>query len=241
MSGAIRATKMPYLHALARTSTYNTALMGQQTVNRAGERLILDGAGGLYWPRRRTLFIADPHFGKDDYFRHAGLAVPAGTLDDDLVRLDDLLVRTGAERLVILGDVVHAGPSPGATWPQRIASWRARHATLDWLAVAGNHDAAFRPPTAWRLDWHSGAIDDPPFALRHEPTAVTGRYTLAGHWHPVTRLRAAGETTRLAVFAVGDDYAVLPAFGSFTGGAEVTDPSLSRFALAGDRVVALPG
>ncbi|MFO7858811.1 MAG: ligase-associated DNA damage response endonuclease PdeM [Ectothiorhodospiraceae bacterium] len=210
------------------------------TLSYADESLVLHAEGGIHWPRRDTLIIADTHFGKDAHFRSAGLAVPCGTLSEDLARLDRLLARTGAQRLVILGDVIHARPAPAADWVDRIAEWRARYPRLAWLAIAGNHDAGWTPPPAWRLDWHTAPINDPPFRYQHEPATGTGNHVLAGHWHPVMRLRGTGERVRLPVFAVGVDCFVLPAFGSFTGGAEITDDAFQGHALVDDQVIPLP-
>lgn len=214
--------------------------MSAHSLQFAGEYLVLHPEGALHWPRRNTLIIADTHFGKDAQFRRAGIAIPQGTLDDDLARLDRLLARTRADRLVILGDVIHSRPSPRAGWIDAVSRWRATHPELDWLAVAGNHDAAWQPPPDWRMDWHVDPIDDPPLCLQHEPANGTGRHVLAGHWHPVTRLHGGGERLRLAVFAVSTDCLVLPAFGSFTGGADVSDDAFHCYALVDGRVLPLP-
>ncbi len=219
----------------------NTAsAMRTHTLHYAAESLVLHPEGAVHWPRRGTLIIADTHFGKDAQFRRAGLAVPSGMLDEDLARLDRVLARTQAHRLVILGDVVHARPGPGADWVDTVSEWRARHPALDWVAIAGNHDAGWTPPADWRLDWRTEPLDDPPFRYQHEPETGTGRPVLAGHWHPVMRLRGAGERARLPVFAMSEDCLVLPAFGSFTGGADVTDDAYRGYALVDDRVMPLP-
>jgi len=211
-----------------------------RSVEVAGERLALHPEGAIHWPRRSTLLVADPHFGKDEHFRRAGVALPDGTLADDLARLDRLLAHTGAQRLVMLGDVVHAPPAPDATWPERVSAWRARHPGLEWLAVAGNHDRGFGAPVDWHLAWHTAAIEMPPFTLAHAPHTTGAGFVLAGHWHPVVRLRCAGESARLPVFAFGEALGVLPAFGGFTGGAPIDDPSLQCYALVDSRVIALP-
>jgi metallophosphoesterase superfamily enzyme len=62
-----------------------------------------------------------------------------------------------------------------------------------------------------------------PFVLNHEPGAAKGGgYALAGHIHPAVRLSASGEKSlRLPCFWFGARCGVLPAFGAFTGNAEV--------------------
>src|SRR6185436_13839134 len=69
----------------------------------AGEQLRLLGERAVFWERVRTLFVADPHFGKAAAFRAAGVLVPRGTTGETLSRLDAALDRTGAERIVFLG------------------------------------------------------------------------------------------------------------------------------------------
>lgn len=210
------------------------------TVDCAGEALVLHPERALEWPARSTLFVADPHFGKDAHFRDAGIALPDGTLDEDLARLDALLARTRATRLVMLGDVVHARPGRAAGWVERVGAWRSGHDGLDWLVIAGNHDTGFAPPADWRVDWCTEIVLEPPFVFAHEPTHHPAGRVLAGHWHPVARLRQGRDSLRLPVFAFGPDCVVLPAFGGLTGGAPVDDPTLHCYAAVEDRVIALP-
>ena len=74
----------------------------------AGERVSLLPERAAYWERTRTLLVADPHFGKAAAFRAAGVPVPRGTTTGSLTRLDAALARTGAARIVFLGDFLHA-------------------------------------------------------------------------------------------------------------------------------------
>jgi metallophosphoesterase superfamily enzyme len=64
---------------------------------------------------------------------------------------------------------------------------------------------------------------EPPFALAHHPTRVAESYVLAGHVHPCAVLVGRGrQRERLPCFWLGEHTGVLPAFGDFTGCAEVT-------------------
>lgn len=74
----------------------------------SGAQVLLLPERALYWPAARTLVIADPHFGKAAAFRARGVPVPEFTTLDNLARLDAVLSRTSAERLVVLGDFLHA-------------------------------------------------------------------------------------------------------------------------------------
>ena len=80
-----------------------------------------------------------------------------------------------------------------------------------------------------RIDWHDDTLDEGPFRFAHEPESATGRYTIAGHLHPTRRLVLAGDRVRAPAFWFRADSAVLPAFGGFTGGMNISPA-------AGDRV-----
>ncbi|MCD9047676.1 ligase-associated DNA damage response endonuclease PdeM [Luteimonas sp. MHLX1A] len=186
----------------------------------AGEPVQLHAERALYWPRTRTLVIADLHLGKADHFRRAGIALPVGGTSHDLERLDALLELTGAERLLVLGDLLH-GEIPEAPWLARWYAFRNRWSTLRIDVVAGNHDRVLRrhPERAasMGLELHAPYVHEPPFLFVHaaEDAPAGGEgYVLAGHLHPVLRLPG---LPRLPVFRFAE-VGILPAFTTFAGG-----------------------
>ena len=210
------------------------------TIELAGEALQLLPERAIYWPRRATLIVADLHWGKDATFRAAGLAIPPGTTADDLARLDCALERTGAARLLLLGDLLHARAGRDAATFARVAEWRARHAELAVTLVRGNHDrGAGDPPAKWGFAVAGEPLLVEPFVLCHHPQESPAGYVLAGHLHPAARLRGAGrQQLQLPCFWFGPQAGVLPAFGGFTGGALVRPAPGDRvFVLAGDAVL----
>lgn len=196
-----------------------------------GEDLCLLPDRALLWERRRTLLVADPHFGKAAVFHRAGIPVPGGTTRTDLRRLDLLLEATGASRLVFLGDFLHgrAGRSPDLA--RAFSQWRHRRPQVDVLLVRGNHDRhAGDPPPEWGVQAVPEPLSEPPFLFCHEPACRRGGLVIGGHVHPAAVLEGqAGERLRAPCFCFGNRRAVLPAFGSFTG-------SRSIRARAGDRI-----
>ena len=146
-------------------------------------------------PRRRpssppagTLLVADAHIGKAVSFRALGVPVPRGTTSETLAGLTALVRRTGARRIVFLGDFLHSarGRTRRRTLAARGRAGATRTPALELVLVRGNHD---------------DRAGDPPAALRHRrrrravrcwtawPCATTrgrspARYVLAGHLHP---------------------------------------------------------
>ena len=208
-----------------------------------GEVLHLLPERGVWWPAQRTLMVADIHLGKAASYRALGQPVPGGTTQDNLDRLTRLLDHHQAQTLVVLGDFLHAA---SARTPHVLASlegWRQQHAPVEMVLVRGNHDdhAGDPPP-------HLGirVVDEPwrigPFACCHHPQRDPDRYVLAGHDHPVCRIRGPGrDSLRLPCFSSHPQGATLPAFGAFTGGHEVrVQPGMTVHAIGAGRVWAVP-
>lgn len=202
----------------------------------AGEELSLFAARAAFWRRRATLLVADAHFGKAAAFRAGGLPVPRGTTTDALSRIDLLLGRTRARRVVFLGDFLHARDGRAPETLRAVAAWRDGHADVEMLLVRGNHDRhAGDPPAELRIDCANGPVIEGAFAFSHHPRAHEGGYVLAGHLHPAVAIRGpARDSERLACFWFGERVGVLPAFGDFTGAADIN-------AGLDDRVIAIAG
>ena len=194
------------------------------SVTVAGEALELCAERAAYWPRRRTLLVADPHFGKAASFRALGVRVPRGTTGDALARLDALVARFEPARIEFLGDFLHAREGRNEETFRAIAEWRARHGRITMRLVRGNHDKrAGDPPSEVGIECVNGPVVDSPLALAHHPTSVMGAHVVAGHLHPCAVLVGAGrQRERLRCFWIGRETTVLPAFGDFTGCADVT-------------------
>ena len=116
-----------------------------------------------------------------------------------------LVVRHGAQRLVFLGDFLHAAHAQQARVMEPLSRWRTKHADVECVLVRGNHDShAGDPPASLRITvvgepWavNSGSV----FSACHHPQELEGRMVLAGHWHPVVTLRGrVHDHQRLACF-----------------------------------------
>ena len=209
------------------------------TIELAGEAIVLHPERALVWPAGKTVFIADLHLGKADLFRRAGIAIPEGTTLTDLQRLTQLVDSFQLENLIVLGDFVHGRSSPSAVHRSHFEVWRRRHQALRVVVVEGNHDRyeqETRP--LWDVEWVSEGFQVGPFVCAHHPRASEHGYVLSGHVHPVVKLHASSrERARIPVLCVTRDYAILPSFGSFTGGAEVEMADQERvYGFAGARV-----
>ncbi|RRV06807.1 ligase-associated DNA damage response endonuclease PdeM [Pseudomonas sp. v388] len=210
-----------------------------QVVTLAGAELWLLADKAIYYPAHRALLIADAHFGKAAAYRKLGQPVPHGTTQVNLQRLDRLLADYDVGHLIFLGDFLHAPESHAAGTLSALRTWRARHAQLSITLIRGNHDKrAGDPPAELNIE----VVEEPlilgPFALQHEPDAHPSLHVLAGHVHPVYRLRGRGrQSLRLACFYLDAHVSLMPAFGEFTGGYAIEPTDRSSVYVTGDGAI----
>ena len=197
--------------------------------------------GCVYLTDVQTLIVADIHLGKSATFRARGLPVPEGDTARDLERLRKLLRRCQASRLVIAGDLFHA---PAGITPELESALAGFLAAVDIpvTLVIGNHDVKIRHLPA---PMHPVSQLDLGESIRviHDPKDMRGdRLHIAGHLHPVIKIPDGRRTSlRLPCFLLRHQTLVLPAFGSFTGGAIIKPKPGDRiFVALRENVVELP-
>lgn len=186
----------------------------------------------------KTLLVADLHWGKAEAFQKSGVAISSTVLDDDLHRLSSIIESTGAEKVWVLGDLIHSPSSLTANVIETVTRWRERHSTIEFVLIRGNHDRRHVFPKEWHLRDAGAVIVDGPFMFVHDdphadPQGTGGAFAFLGHVHPVIDLSNAVDRVRLPCFLVEKDRVLLPAFSAFTGGQPIARPE------AGDRVFAI--
>ncbi len=182
----------------------------------AGERLQLHARRALHWPAQRLLVIADLHLGKDDVFRDAGIALPAGHAHADLARLSELINLTCATRLRVLGDFIH-GTRGVPRWRDAWSDFRARHVIRVEL-VLGNHDRGL-DTEGLDVEVVGDDLVEGPFLFSHDHHPGDAGLCISGHVHPVVRLPMLGKA--YPVFHLQRGGLVLPAFSAMSGGWKV--------------------
>lgn len=201
----------------------------------AGATLALLPSGALFWAAERMLVVSDLHLGKSErHARHTGTLLPPYETRDTLARLDADIQATGARTVLCLGDSFDDAAAAAAleeedlTWLTRLMA--GRH----WLWIEGNHDPGPLSLGGTHLAWHRAG----PLSFRHiaEPGA---RAEVSGHYHPKATLFARGTSLTRPCLLVDDMRAILPAYGTYTGGLSCTDAALLALMGEGARAVLL--
>jgi len=202
-------------------------------------RLLPEGA--LWIGDGKLLVVADVHLGKSAAFRARGLPVPEGDTARDCKRLLDLAHKCGAEQLVIAGDLFHAPSGIDSELETTLAGFLGEIA-IPLTLVVGNHDVKIRRlPAGLKSLPHLDLGES--LRIIHDPAHASGeRLHISGHWHPVVRIPDGRRTSlRLPCFLYRNHTLVLPAFGSFTGGAILSaEPDDRVFVALRDEIVEIP-
>jgi DNA ligase-associated metallophosphoesterase len=208
----------------------------------AGEAFELLVERAAFWPAQGTLLIADVHLGKSAALRAAGIGVPEG-IAADLARISDLIERTTASRLILLGDLFHAPEGQSPVVRATLETWRRSHDEIEMIVTRGNHDRQCEALLARCEIGFEDKVELSGLQLEHvvDPAqSRRGAYRIGGHLHPAVRIADNTRSFRLPCYWFGESDGALPAFGEFTGTHAIERVKGDRvFAIAEDRVVEL--
>jgi DNA ligase-associated metallophosphoesterase len=224
-------------------------LLPSVDLQRQGRTLSLLPQRAVWLPDDLTLVVADLHVGKAHAFRRQGVPVPGGTTAQTLDRLGDLVDQTGAHRVVVAGDLLHARQVQGSPALAALLRWRGQRPALEIVLVRGNHDDhAGDPPPALRIETVTGPWRCGVWAVVHDADdavcadAGDAAMLISGHLHPGIALAGrAGTALTLPCFVVGKRHCTVPAFGAFTGLHRVRPVADERiWAIVDDKLVSIP-
>jgi len=197
------------------------------------QQLWLSADRCIYWEEEQSLIVSDLHFGKTGHFRKAGIAVPQSVYREDLLRLLCQIQYFRPRQLLVVGDLFHSRENKEL---ELFLKWREDFPHLGIQLIEGNHDILNK-------DWYEkaaikvnpGILTLGPFSFVHDIEdavideasggIVDETYYFSGHIHPGIQLTGMGrQSLRFPCFYFGSSYAVLPAFGRWTGTVSI-DPA----------------
>lgn len=203
-------------------------------IHLAGERLMLDPSGVLWWPARRLLAVADLHLEKGSALAARGTLLPPYDSRSTLDRLLPLVRRYAPGRIVALGDSFHDRSGSARLSREDTERLRRLADAVPIVWVFGNHDPA--PPASLPgeavAEWREG-----PIAFRHEGGGATPE--VCGHHHPKALVPTRGKAVSRPCFVADHRRVMLPAFGAYAGGLDVRDLAIARLFPRGCRVFLL--
>jgi uncharacterized protein len=223
----------------------------------ADQTLWLSPSRIIYWEDEQAVIISDLHFGKTGHFRKSGIAIPQSAFRNDMQRLFEQIQHFQPRKLIIVGDMFHSKANKELDF---FLKWRNDHSHLEIILVKGNHDIL-------QTDWYEQSciqLTNPSLyikefcfvhdlAIFQNPEKAAGsvptipavqktkpeHYYFTGHIHPGILIRGLGkQSLRFPCFYFGEQYAILPAFGNFTGFSLIEPSSRENvFAIVENKII----
>ena len=204
---------------------------------------ILNSNRTIFWEQEKILILSDLHLGKTGHFRKAGIGVPATIMKEDMQRFVATIQFYKPLLVVIVGDLFHSVENKEH---ELFLKWRNDLQHVPMLLVKGNHDIV---PETW---YKNAGIETAEriwrrnnFLFVHHIEDVEEDeindidYFFSGHIHPAVCIKGLGkQSLRFPCFYFTQKYAVLPAFGKFTG-TYLVEPSKKEkaFAIVEDGII----
>ncbi|MDO1500755.1 ligase-associated DNA damage response endonuclease PdeM [Winogradskyella maritima] len=180
------------------------------------EELTLTNQRAIYWQRERALILSDVHIGKTAHFRKYGIPMPKTILEQDLERLMGLIEHFNAKKLLIVGDLFHAGSNTDLTV---FEEWKAKSKDLKVVLIKGNHDRISKSVIErFQLELHAPELVIEPFTFIHDKGENSSSFQISGHTHPGVTIEGKGkQRIKLPCYQITESELILPAFSLFTG------------------------
>ncbi|MBL0181712.1 MAG: ligase-associated DNA damage response endonuclease PdeM [Chitinophagaceae bacterium] len=204
---------------------------------------ILHSNRTVFWEQEKALILSDLHIGKTGHFRKSGIPIPPSVTKEDMQRLVDSIQFFKPKQLIIVGDLFHSIENKEHDW---FLKWRKDFPAIDFILVKGNHDIVAEE---WYRDANIEVVlhywQKHDFIFVHHMEDYTAsseaEYIFSGHIHPAVSIKGLGkQSLRFPCFYFTENYAVLPAFGKFTG-TYLIEPSKKEkaFAVVNNSVIAV--
>jgi DNA ligase-associated metallophosphoesterase len=186
------------------------------------QELMLHPQGILIWPAQSMAVVSDLHLEKGSFFAPRHYFLPPYDTYQTLHRLSEILKGLDVGRLLLLGDSFH---DEEGYMRMRGEDRHCLHGLIDQyetIWISGNHDQEFVPPGCQSYEH----INIQNLIFRHEASGRTPE--ISGHFHPKMTIRHKGSRLSRSCFIEDGKRLIMPAFGAYTGGLDVTDPEIGR-------------
>lgn len=188
----------------------------EEVIKIENEEIIITNHRALFWKREGALILSDLHIGKTAHFRKHGIPIPDNILIDDLSRLESLIRYYKAKKVLIVGDLFHAGSNIDIS---TFKDWIMSFKDLEIILIKGNHD---RVSKQLMSDLNIKTVTElsvAPFTFVHDCIKLTkNEFFISGHTHPGVVIKGKGkQLIKLPCYQVSKMQLILPAFSLFTG------------------------
>lgn len=213
-------------------------------INFGNQEFILHASGTLLWPAQNMLVVSDLHLEKGSHFARRGYFLPPYDSHETLERLLDVCKATELKKILILGDCFHDAHGYHRLGIKEIELFD-KIRKFDPIWIKGNHDGEYAPEGFIAYDEYTMKS----IVFRHQASKNETGFEISGHYHPKVTLIHKGGKIDKDCFIEDGNRLILPAFGAYTGGLDISDNeiqslfpnSFQTHILGTDKIVTLKG
>lgn len=189
----------------------------------------------IYWKEQKALILSDLHIGKASHFRKAGVPISSHVHVNEFFVLDAIINEFKPKQILFVGDLFHSDHNQ--EW-ELFYQWAHNYENIKLILIKGNHDIL---PNTLYINSGLLVVDDlliENIEFTHERNENSTAYNISGHIHPAISMIGPGrQSLKLPCFLFRDDYALLPAFGQFTGMSKIRPSKKDNiFAIAENKI-----
>lgn len=188
----------------------------------ANTEFVVAGDAALYWPAQKALLLADLHLEKGSAFAAHGQMLPPYDSLATLEAVRRLAENFQPETIYCLGDNFHDSDGENRLGGAAGLLLQTLTSAHDWVWIVGNHDPDIGAQWGGRIvaEYRVQGID-----LRHEARITLDSPEISGHYHPKFRQQLRGRLVSRRCVLMSANRVIMPSFGAYTGGLDVSDPA----------------
>lgn len=179
--------------------------------------LTLTNQRALYWKTKEMLVVSDLHIGKTAHFRKVGIPIPSTILENDLIRLRELINHFDTNTVLVVGDLFHAENN---TDIEQFQAFVKNNPKVGFELIKGNHDRlkdSFYEALGIKVYKTHKEVGTFKF-VHDEQHCDAHTFCISGHTHPGVTIKGRGKIfIKVPCYEVSEHRLILPAFSEFTG------------------------
>ena len=196
-------------------------------------QFLLNPDGSMYWLEEKSLIVGDLHLEKSTSYIDQGNFLPPYDTIDTLERLLNITKELSPNKIIFLGDVFHDNSAFDRLKTKEKQLFKdILNKNVIW--VKGNHDNNFKyvdikTYTSYKLK---------KFIFSHI-SDKKNKLEISAHYHPKVTFQFKGTKVSKPCFLIDKEKIILPAYGAYTGGLNISSDIYKNLFLNDYQIYAL--
>ena len=184
----------------------------------------ISNEGILFWFDKQIAIISDLHLEKGSSYGHSGQFLPPYDSEETLKKLSEGIKNHNIKKVILLGDTFHDKNAFNRMSEKAFFLFKSLIKKYEVIFILGNHERKFEIGQINFLNEY--VIDDIHFIHEALQTSV---FQISGHFHPVATVKSNIKKITAKCLLHTNNHIILPSFGQYTGGLNITNPVLKPF------------